>query len=78
VAKKNALLDRICNNPLDVRFTNACKAAKAIGFERKGGKGSHCTFARSGEPTMLNFQDRNGRIPPYQARQLIAMIEKYR
>jgi len=26
---------------------------------------------------LLNFQNRDGRIPPYQARQLIAMIEKY-
>jgi hypothetical protein len=25
----------------------------------------------------LNFQNRNGKIAPYQARQLIAMIEKY-
>ena len=28
-------------------------------------------------PTLLNFQNRNGKIKPYQARQLIAMIDKY-
>jgi hypothetical protein len=26
---------------------------------------------------ILNFQTRNGRIPPYQARQLIEMLNKY-
>jgi hypothetical protein len=26
---------------------------------------------------LLNFQNRNGKIKPYQARQLIAMIDKY-
>lgn len=33
--------------------------------------------ARTGEPVGLNFQNRDGFIPPCQARQLIAMIEKY-
>jgi len=33
--------------------------------------------ARSGEPAGLNFQNRNGLIPPYQARQLIAMMDKF-
>ena len=32
---------------------------------------------RPGEPMLLNFQNRDGYVPPYQARQLIAMIEKY-
>lgn len=26
---------------------------------------------------ILNFQNRNGYIPPYQARQLIGMLDKY-
>jgi len=43
----------------------------------KGGAGSHRAFARPGEPVLLNFQNRKGRIPPYQARQLAAMIDKY-
>ncbi len=52
-------------------------AAEALGFVHKGGAGSHRAFARAGEPMLFNFQNRDGRIPPYQARQLIAMIEKY-
>ena len=34
-------------------------------------------FQRPGEPISLNFQDRDGKIKPYQAKQLIAMIDKY-
>ena len=48
-----------------------------MGFAARRAKGSHCAFARAGEPTLLNFQNRDGMIPPYQARQLIAMTEKY-
>ena len=32
---------------------------------------------RLGERAGLNFQNRNGFVPPYQARQLIEMIVKY-
>lgn len=71
------LLTAILNNPKAVRFDEACKAAEMLGFIHKGGQGSHRAFARPGEPELLNFQNRGGTIPPYQARQLIAMIERY-
>jgi hypothetical protein len=71
------LLTAIRNNPKDVRFEDACKVAESLGFVHKGGKGSHRAFSRSGEPIGLNFQDRDGKIPTYQARQLIAMMDKY-
>ena len=77
MSKRNKLLARIRNNPADVRFEDACKAAEFIGFTRKGGAGSHCTFAMPGEPVLMNFQNRGGKIPTYQARQLIAMLDKY-
>jgi hypothetical protein len=46
-------------------------------FVHSGGKGSHRAYARTGERTVLNFQNRRGKIPRYQAEQLIEMIEKY-
>ena len=67
----------ILANPKQVRFDDACKAAAQLGFVHRGGVGSHVAFARTGEPAGLNFQNRGGFIPPYQARQLAAMIEKY-
>ena len=77
MSKREKLLARIRNNPADVRFEDACRIAEFIGFARKGGAGSHRTYARPGEPIMLNFQNRGGKIPPYQARQMIAMLDKY-
>ncbi|MHB1945352.1 MAG: hypothetical protein ACYCPE_08925 [Metallibacterium sp.] len=74
---RRKLLAAIASNPLQVRFAAACKAAGLLGFTHKGGQGSHRAFARAGEPVLLNFQNRAGFVPPYQARQLIAMIEKY-
>jgi len=70
------LLVAILVSPRAVRFDDACKAAELLGFVHKGGKGSHRAFARPGEPELLNFQNRAGFIPPYQAHQLVAMIER--
>jgi hypothetical protein len=77
MTSRKKLVAEIRNNPKDVRFVDACKVAESLGFVWKGGKGSHRAFSRAGEPVSLNFQDRNGKVPPYQARQLIAMIDKY-
>ena len=66
--RRSKLIEHIRHNPNDVGFDDACKVAGWLGFTHKGGKGSHRAFARSGEPKLLNFQNRNGRIPVYQAR----------
>lgn len=75
--QQTKLLSAIRANHKAVRFADACKAAVMLGFKHKGGSGSHRAYARSGEPAGLNFQNWNGLIPPYQARQLIAMMDKY-
>ena len=71
------LIAKIRSNPKDVRFADACTVARRLGFTGIGGKGSHRVFQRPGEPMALNFKDRGGKIKPYQAKQLIAMIDKY-
>jgi len=77
VAQFAKLIRKVRTNPKDVRFDDACKIAKALGFDRTGGVGSHVAFQRPGNPRNLNFQNRDGKIPPYQARQLLEMIDLY-
>jgi hypothetical protein len=79
VANRDKLFWAICNNPKDVRFADACKAAEYLGFTAKPKTGSsHHPFARPGEITQLNFQKvSGGKIKPYQGRQLVQMIEKF-
>lgn len=77
MTKRNKLLAAIRENPKAVRFEDACRAAVLLGFTHKGGRGSHRAFGRADEPELLNFQNRNGLIPPYQARQLIRMMDRY-
>ena len=77
MTKQEKQLEALRSNPRAVRFEDACKIAERLGFSRQGGKGSHRTYGRSDEPLLLNFQNRGGYILPYQARQLLAMVEKY-
>jgi len=77
LSRRKKLIESALNNPLDVRFEDACKIAEAIGFTCNSGSGSHFCYARPGEMDQLNFQERKGKIKPYQARQLVRMIDRY-
>lgn len=77
MSKLEKLIASLLANPRGVRFDEACRVARALGFIHEGGQGAHRVFKRKVEPTQLNFQNRNALIPAYQARQLIAMIHKY-
>jgi len=52
--------------------------AVALGFEKKGGKGSHIVFGRNDTQDILTIPKSEWKIPAYQARQLVKMIEKFR
>lgn len=77
MTKQEKLLTSLRNNSKTVRFDDACKIAERLGFSRQGGKGSHRTYGRMDEPFLLNFQNRGGYILPYQAKQLLDMVDKY-
>lgn len=77
MSQREKLIERVRENRKNVRFDDACKIAEWLGFSVRKTKGSHHVFARSGERTQLNFQNRGGKIPPYQAQQLIDMVDKY-
>jgi len=68
VTRRDKRLAAIRRNLKAIRFEEACKAAEHIGFVLRGGEGSHRVYGRDGEPTILNFQNRNGLIAEYQAR----------
>ena len=78
------LIEAVRNNPKDVRYDDACKLAERMGYvsskEKMGRKPagtSHKAYSKPGDPEGLNFQNRKGKIPPYQARELIVALDKY-
>jgi hypothetical protein len=77
MSRRAKLIAALRNNPKDFRFDDACKLAELLGFTSTGGKGSHKAYVRTDEACGLNFQNRKGKIPTYQAKQLIDMVDKY-
>jgi len=49
-----------------------------MGFQKRGGKGSHVVYEKDGVEEIMTFQDRKGMAKPYQVKQMLAVIEKYR
>jgi len=78
MTRRQKLIEKIQNNPAGVRFQEICRLAKQLGFTKRGGKGSHIVYEKDGVDEILTFQDRRGMAKPYQVKQLLAVIEKYR
>ena len=62
----------------NISFKDICNTVKLFGFQQRAGKGSHVIFSRKDIYQMLNFQDVKGKAKPYQIRQFIKLIDKYK
>lgn len=78
MTRRRKLIEKARNHPAGVRFREICLLAEQLGFTKRGGKGSHVVYEKGGVEEILTFQDRNGMAKPYQVKQLIAVIDKYR
>ena len=75
---KKEIYKELKRNPKNVRFEIVCKAAEIFGFRFRGGKGSHKIYIKKGVREMLNFQNIKCMAKPYQVKQLLKVIEKYK
>jgi predicted RNA binding protein YcfA (HicA-like mRNA interferase family) len=76
--EKREMYEKLERSPANVKFEDVCKAAELFGFKFRGGKGSHRIFVRTGIKEMLNFQGVKGKAKPYQVKQFLRIIEKYK
>jgi predicted RNA binding protein YcfA (HicA-like mRNA interferase family) len=73
------LLARVSRGDLtNVRFADACRLVEELGFELRRRRGSHHVFMHPRVDTLLNLQEVAGEAKPYQLRQLLRLIERYR
>ena len=78
MTRRQKLLEKARNNPAGVRFQEICLLAEHMGFNRRGVKGSHIVYEKEGVEEILTFQGRDGMAKPYQVKQLLAVVEKYK
>ena len=77
-SKKKEIYEELERTPKNIRFDELCKAAEVFGFVFRGGKGSHRIYAKEGVREMLNLQNVKGKAKPYQVKQVLKVIEKYK
>lgn len=71
-------IDKWRDNPQNVRFERLCIVAEAFGFRFARSSGSHRIYVLDGVKEILDFQVRDGKAKPYQAKQLIDLVDKYK
>lgn len=75
---KKEIYEGLKRNPKNIRFAVICRAAEVFGFRHKGGKGSHRIYVKEGVREMLNFQNVKGKAKPYQVKQFLKVVDRYK
>jgi len=75
--KARRILEKILAGSRNIRFEDACRLAKGLGFTLDRTRGSHHIFVHDRVPGLqLNLQpDKSGQAKVYQIRQLLDAME---
>ena len=74
---KKKLLQKIVNNPKNIRFNDFLAIVESFGFLKIRSKGSHIIFFNNAINEMINIQNFKGEAKPYQIKQFLYLVEKY-
>lgn len=75
--KKQKLLQKVLNNPNNVRFLEVKSVVEAFGFKLSRISGSHHIFTHAELKEIVNLQNVNGQAKSYQVRQFLNLVERY-
>jgi len=68
---KKKLLAKILGGTKNVKFNEVDQLLKAFGFELARINGSHHIYNRDDIPEIINIQNRQGEVTPYQIKQIL-------
>ncbi len=75
--QKEKLFKRILKHPVNVSFADFVLIVEAFGFQLSRISGSHHIFKHASIPELINIQDVDGQVKPYQVRQFLSLVERY-
>lgn len=71
------LLRKLIENSKNVSFHDMVILLESFGFRLARVSGSHHIFIHSEIRELVNIQNVNGQVKPYQIKQFLRMVEKY-
>jgi predicted RNA binding protein YcfA (HicA-like mRNA interferase family) len=75
---RRATLRAILAGSRNVRFPDFLNLAQGFGFRLSRVSGSHHILVHADVPQLLNLQEVGGKAKPYQVRQFLRLVERYR
>lgn len=63
---------------VNIRFSDLCYFVEHLGFECRQKGTSHAVYSMDGVDEIINLQERDGMAKPYQVRQVIKIVKKYK
>ena len=77
MTKRQKLLARVMRGSKNIAFSDAVTLVEAFGFRLARVSGSHHIFVRADVPELINLQEVDAKVKPYQLRQFLALVERY-
>lgn len=75
--KRHKLLQKILQSQKNVRFADFVNLVEGFGFVHARTNGSHQIFNSPKVKELVNLQNVNGEVKPYQIKQFLSVVEKY-
>jgi predicted RNA binding protein YcfA (HicA-like mRNA interferase family) len=77
MSKRQKILKKILAGSRNVAFDDFLLVAEGFGFHLSRMNGSHHIFVNPNIRELVNIQNVNGQVKPYQLRQFIELVERY-
>jgi predicted RNA binding protein YcfA (HicA-like mRNA interferase family) len=71
------LLKKILDGSKNIKFNDFIRLVEAFGFHLDRINGSHHIFKKDEIDELINLQNVNDEVKPYQIKQFLTVIEKY-
>lgn len=75
--KKRKLLENVLSGSKNIQFNEMVTLIEAFGFSLSRISGSHHIFKHPEVPELINIQNMNGQVAPYQISQFLMIVEQY-
>jgi len=77
MSKLKKTLSKVLAGSKNIAFNDFVRLVKGYGFRLSRVSGSHHIFVHPSVRELVNLQNVNGQIKPYQIKQFIELIERY-
>ena len=77
MAKPKKTLEKVLAGSRNVPFRDFVSLVEGFGFRLSRTSGSHHIFVHPNVKELVNLQDVNGQVKPYQMHQFLELVERY-